>query len=307
MKENIENIIAKYFAGESTSVEKTQVEKFKKENPSEYEKYLKAYNENHFESRVFESSGVKEHVLRSINENKTVLPPYYKKYLRYAALFAGLFLLSALYFYFFQKQNISYTNNTGDKLKIELPDGSKLLLDKGASIAYEKTRAGWFSREVTMNGRIFFNIIHNDKKPFKVIEKRVSITDLGTEFTVNVLSNHTQIILSSGKIDVISNNGKQEQIAEKKGEQIIVDNAGNINKNQINPNLYTSWTKKKLFFNNCTVGEVIQLLHDSYDIKVALTDKSALDKKLSGSAPSDNPLLILKAISQIIHKKIVVN
>ncbi len=298
MKENFETILAKYFAGEALNEEKTKVEKFKKENPAEYEKYLNAYNGNYFENKVFKASEI---------SRKLTIKPYYQRFLKIAAIFAGLFLISAVYFYFFQKQTVTYVNNTEGKSKIELPDGSKLLLDKGASIVYETTRAGGFSRTVKMKGRIFFNVIHNEKQPFTVIEKRVTVTDLGTEFTVNGLENHTQVVLSSGKIDVISNNGEHQEIIDKKGEQIIIDNSGNFNKNEINPTLYASWTKNKVFFNDCTVGEVIQFLLDSYDIKIVLNDKSALDKKLSGSAPSDNPVLILKAISQIIHKEIIVN
>ena len=74
-----------------------------------------------------------------------------------------------------------------------------------------------------MKGRIFFSIKHNSKHPFKVVEKRASITDLGTEFTVNGLAYHTQIILSSGKVEVVSNNGKYEKIIDNRGDQIIVD------------------------------------------------------------------------------------
>ncbi|NOX45716.1 MAG: DUF4974 domain-containing protein, partial [Chlorobi bacterium] len=72
----------------------------------------------------------------------------------------------------------------------------------------------------------------------------------------------------------------------------------------VNKNLYFSWMEEKLHLNNCTVGEAIEYLNDSYNLKILFADDKPLNKQLYGSAPSDNPDLIMQAIALITGKKI---
>ncbi len=45
-------------------------------------------------------------------------------------------------------------------------------------------------------------------------------------------------------------------------------------------------------------------MEDTYDIQTKINDKEDLTKTLLGSAPSDDPYLILNAISEILDTKI---
>ena len=74
-----------------------------------------------------------------------------------------------------------------------------------------------------------------------------------------------------------------------------------IKHNNVNLSLYAAWKEEKLYFNNCTVDEIVNLLDDSYDVRVDLDNDAMLERRLFGSAPSDDPQLIIKALSQILQ------
>lgn len=65
-----------------------------------------------------------------------------------------------------------------------LADGSKVWLDAGSSIRFPVAFTGK-ERKVEITGQVWFEVVHNDKMPFKVMAKGVEITDLGTAFNVN--------------------------------------------------------------------------------------------------------------------------
>ncbi len=158
-----------------------------------------------------------------------------------------------------------------------------------------------------MSGRAFFHVTKDAAHPFNVYAGEITVTVLGTRFTVNELNSHTQVFLTEGKVRVESEISKRKFVITKPGEQVIVDKKGELFHNRINPALYASWKANKVHFNNCTVKEVVQFLDDSYGVEVNITDKSMLNRKLFGSAPTDDEELIIKALSQILQTNIESN
>jgi ferric-dicitrate binding protein FerR (iron transport regulator) len=90
------------------------------------------------------------------------------------------------------------------------------------------------------------------------------------------------------------------------GDQVILNHQGIVKQNRVNASLYAAWKEEKIYFNNCTVDEIVDLLGDSYNVYLDLTDEQMLNTKLLGSAPSDDPYLIIKALSHILQTVIKV-
>jgi len=300
----IEKILANYFAGEASAEEIVQAEAIRKQHAEEFAAWEKAFHQRIFENKSFDVEKSKQKLIAAIRREKSVQKSRLTIWLKVAAVFVGLLLVGSAIYLSIQTKSVTYQNTTAQLKAVTLPDGTEVTLDKNATLRYKTNFWGSFQREVSMSGRAFFHVTKDASHPFNVYAGKLSVTVLGTKFTVNELSNHTQVFLTEGKVRVESNVSKDKYVITKPGEQIIVDNKGQLNHNRVNPALYASWKTNKIHFNNCTVKEVIQLLDDSYGVEVNVTDENQLKRKLYGSAPADDEQLIIDALSQILQTNI---
>ncbi len=117
------------------------------------------------------------------------------------------------------KQN---TNSTGQPMRIQLEDGSSILLQSGSSIHYP---AHFLpdKREVFLEGEAFFEVSKNAKRPFFVYNKNIVTHVLGTSFTVkaNPQTGHVEVSVRSGRVEVY-----ESRVTEK--NSIVKNNNGVI-------------------------------------------------------------------------------
>ncbi len=302
MENNIENIIAKYLSGEASPEEKQRVMKFKAEHPGLYSQYRDVYNKNHFAQKSFDVKKAEKRLMKAISSHKITL----SFALKAAAVFAGLMVIAASLWLLNKNNSVVYSNTTAQTMHVVLPDNTEAILGQNTVLSYTKGIFGDFHRNVSMKGKIFFHVTKDAKHPFTVNGERVKVTVLGTRFTVNELSGHTQVFLTEGKVRISTQEKDNGIVINNPGEQVLVNDKGIYKHNRVNEKLYASWTQKKLFFDKCTVKELIDFLQDSYGLTVSIDNGDVLQKKLYGSAPSDDPRLIIKALSQITHSNLEV-
>lgn len=305
MKPPIEKILANYFAGEASSDDIAQAEMFRRKHAEEFAAWDKAFHQTFFENRFFDTEKAKQKMLSAIehkeNSKKTRI---LNIWLKVAAIFIGLVLAGTVLYFTLQEKTVSYQNSTAQLTTITLPDGTEVTLDKNATLNYKTTFWGSFHRNVNMSGRAFFRVTKDAAHPFNVYADKLTVTVLGTQFTVNELYNHTQVFLTEGKVRVKSKISNSKYVITKPGDQVIVEKNGALIHNRINPTLYASWKANKVHFNNCTVKEVVQFLNDSYGVEANITDPQQLKRRLFGSAPTDDEQLIIDALSQILQSDI---
>src|SRR5690606_22493448 len=66
---------------------------------------------------------------------------------------------------------VRYNGNKEDEL-LFLPDGSKVILSKGARISYNLLMNG-SKREITLSGDAFFDVAPNAQKPFYIYTQKI--------------------------------------------------------------------------------------------------------------------------------------
>ncbi len=308
MQDQIINKVVNYLSGESKPEEEKQVLTWKKQHPDEFDELLKIYQGNLFIEKGFQSSDSWKKILVKIQAKETRKISRAKSdglWLRIAAVFIGIMTIGAVAFFYIQNTQLHcFANNTETTKEVLLPDGSKIMLDKNAEITYRNNWLNDFNRRVELSGRAYFMITKDPDNPFKVNAAHAEIRVLGTKFTVSDRFNRIQVILNEGKVEVSSEWSDQSYILSENGQQVIINANGLVKQDVVNKNLYFSWMEEKLHLNNCSVEEAVQYLNDSYDIEIQFTDDESLNKQLYGSAPSDNPQLIIKAIALITGKKI---
>jgi ferric-dicitrate binding protein FerR (iron transport regulator) len=300
--------IIRSLANEAGEKELLEVSSWRDKNPEEFKKIKLIYQNTPFDQKDFDSLKIKEVLAERINvEQGPVLKS--KSYgITYWLKIAAVFLIMAtigptLYFY---NKSLSYenTNLTSQVIEINLPDGSLVSLDKNSTLTYKRSWLNKFNREVELSGRAYFQIKRDVSHSFLVKTTNTKVEVLGTKFTVSNNFGKMQVILNEGKIRVGSDKTNESYLLTNQGEQLIITCDGTVKQGVINKNLYFSWLDDKLNFDNCKVSETLGFLSDSYNLKFEMKDRDALDKHLFGSAPSDNPKLIIEAIAKITDTRI---
>lgn len=311
MSDQIINIVIKVLAGEASQEEKRQAENWKRKFPEEFNKINAIYNSNIFDNKQFEEGKIREEIFDNIKVNTTgkVSNPFIainRAWVKIAATLLILLTIGAGIILYNNVTAVHLLSNNSDKLmKVTLPDGSAITLDKYSSVSYKTDWLRNFKREVSLTGRAYFVITKDASHPFRVNADDVTVTVLGTRFTVSEITGRIQVVLNEGKVRVSNGKSDQSCILYQGGDQVIISNGNFVKQNSVNKNLYFSWLNEKLHFKNCTVSEAVTFLSDSYNLKININDSNILKKQLFGSAPSDDPKLIIKAIAYITNKNIV--
>lgn len=186
----------------------------------------------------------------------------------------------------------NYTRN------IILPDGSTVVLHSGSKIDYLSSFSG-DTREISLIGEAYFDIVHNAARPFIIHTGKIKTTVLGTAFTIKAYSGQKDIIVSvlRGKVKVENNSGLlavltpntkvNYDIAGARFEQQKVDVMAAV----------TDWTKQDMIFDGASFGVIAETLSKRYNMSFQFNNpaivKCILSAGFDGTEPIDKVINIL--------------
>jgi transmembrane sensor len=109
-------------------------------------------------------------------------------------------------------------NNSEKPMRLQLMDGSKVILEKSSSIRHAKVFSGQ-SREVYLKGEAFFDVTKDPSKPFLVYANGLVTKVLGTSFNIQARENDPDVTVSvkTGRVSVYSGKSAEKQDPEAKG------------------------------------------------------------------------------------------
>ncbi|MEN0055646.1 MAG: FecR family protein, partial [Mucilaginibacter sp.] len=121
-----------------------------------------------------------------------------------------------------ESNTIIYNTTTtprGGEYHLTLADGTNIWLNAASSITYPTTFKG-HDRTVSITGEVYFEVAHDQHKPFKVITRGQTVEVLGTHFNVNAYEDDPLIktTLFEGAVKV--NRAAQSAILNP-GEQAV--------------------------------------------------------------------------------------
>jgi len=112
----------------------------------------------------------------------------------------------------------------GSKTNLVLPDGSKVWLNAGSKITYDKNY-GSSIRELTLVGEAYFDVVKNPSKPFIIHTSKMDIKVLGTAFDVKCYPDEktTETSLIRGSVEITLKD-RSQKIILKPNEKITINN-----------------------------------------------------------------------------------
>src|SRR5690606_18416366 len=195
-----------------------------------------------------------------------------------------------------------YQTGANETLQIELPDGSRALLNSNSSLTYSYSWTYGFDRKVELNGEAYFDIAKDiEGKRFVINEgEAMEVEVFGTEF--NFKNQHPvhklTLIEGSVKLGYQSSEGNINRMVSP-GETIKL-NAENHQleaKTVAEPARLLAWQDRKLRMQNESLEDILSIVTELYDIELNNQKIPPTYQLISGSLPlTDNPKEVIENI-----------
>ncbi len=229
--------------------------------------------------------------------------PFYQKYrslLVTAACLLAMGTLAYLYFgnpHFKKSEYTEIITGKGVRKSVDLPDGTMVWLNGDSRLSYDPQIQKKARREVNLAGEAYFDVAHNNKRPFIIHTNRFSIRVLGTAFNVSAYPGDKKSVttLIRGSVELTMNDGAHQTIVLKPKEKIALTNPVKKNttstgREDLEPGetlliqplttvrmadqdyiAETSWKDNKLIFENETMEDIGKKLERWYNVQVTVS------------------------------------
>lgn len=191
------------------------------------------------------------------------------QWLKYAAIFIPLLLLTGWYLYNNQDVNtMEVVTANNEQKQCTLPDGTTVLLNSDTKLTYP-SKFEDSTRIVNLEGEAYFTVTSNPSRPFIVATQHLSVKVLGTKFNISAYSTDDRAVttLNSGSIQVDIKSGEvTNRYILKPNQQIVYDK---IDKSVL-LNTVTDeslgWKNGLLIFQDATFNDIIYTLQRRFDV-----------------------------------------
>ena len=177
---------------------------------------------------------------------------------------------------FLSKKITVIAGNYEKNIRVSLPDGSKIYLNRSSELSYRKN-FGKHGRDVKLAGEAFFEISPDKSKPFIIDAGNAKVKVLGTSF--NVITNNresaVEVFVKTGKVLVSDNSGSQTLQLDP-GYVGTVSSRAAVKTVNNNPN-YLAWKTGELVYSGQKLSVVFSDLKRVYNMDIVADDSLILD------------------------------
>lgn len=162
--------------------------------------------------------------------------------------------------------------------KIQLPDGSWVWINSLSSLQFpiEFTAN---ERKVFLQGEAFFEVVHDDNKPFIVESGDTKIQVLGTSFNINAYGESINTTLAKGSVSV--DNGKTAVVL-KPGE-MARSAEEEIKREKVDLDYVLAWVNNEFVFKNDNIIVIASQLSRWYGVHVRFNGDINYNKTYTGA------------------------
>lgn len=195
-----------------------------------------------------------------------------------------------------------YMTATGEQRTIDLPDGSRMILNTASAVAVNFTDS---NRAVhVLEGQVFFDVARDAARPFVVDGNysRVSVT--GTAFDVHLETDLDDVGLARGQVAVSRLVQPSERTELAPGQAVNVGPAAIASVRAIDTASAFAWTEGRITFEQQPFGEVLKQLERYYRGRVVVWNGALQETAVSGSYRLDDPALAIRSLAEAAGAKV---
>ncbi len=282
--ENIEDVIAKYLAGEADAADLVLINEWRQvsaENELEFTQMEKLYNASSSLRDIIpvdtDAAWIKLKNTISIQpeQGKIIQLKQTSSRINFIRIAASILIVAGLGMLAFfltlpSEDKLAEIKSTNEIRKEILPDGSSVTLNKNSVLAYSSDH---FSKKriVKLKGEAFFDVKHDESNPFLIEAADLKIEDVGTSFNVKAEENSGIAIISviSGEVKVTTLTGQVFNLVAGEEATYNVTTKVMNKKDDIEENI-SAYADRVFVFENAELKTVVKVLNDVYNIRLII-------------------------------------
>lgn len=201
----------------------------------------------------------------------------------------------------------------GARSHIKLPDGTRVWLNAGSKLDYPRQFASG-SREVSLEGEAYFDVVKDAGKPFIVKTKTCAIRVLGTTFNVRAYPQESMATTSlvTGSVEVMVDEKVIRRLLpnEKLSIPVNVVAVSNTTVTSNTPSIKigtltqvkdsvmaeTAWVDNKLAFRKLPLGEIAKRMEQWYGTQIRFKNEDKKQLSFSAVFEKENLIEALQAL-----------
>ncbi|MFK3969985.1 FecR family protein [Pseudomonas sp. NPDC087358] len=225
------------------------------------------------------------------------LRPHWLPLATAAVLLLGLFNFSDLPL----RLKADHLTVAGERQRLELADGSKVLLNTRSAFSSELDDRQRVAR--LYEGEAFFEVPTAKGLPLEVEAGPVRMSASSSAFAVRYLDGVAQIQVERGALDVRATRGNS-QVSLGAGDSLRVGPDGFGDRKKIDQGKDLAWIEGRLVFDNCPMGEVLAELRRYYPGWIVSASTRLDQVAVTGNYRLDNPLDVVRSLAQITRARL---
>ena len=181
-------------------------------------------------------------------------------------------------------QPVTVVTQLGERSQVVLPDGTKVWLNSKSRLEYPSS-FGRRSRRVTLCGEGYFEVAHDERKPFVVETGQYDVRVLGTTFNVYAYDNDRaafETALMEGSVEVSSRSDASQRLVLQPNEAAVMAADGRLVRTRLTDMGRFRWTEGLICLNDVPFGELLERFSDYYDIRILLKNPKLYDVRCTG-------------------------
>lgn len=201
----------------------------------------------------------------------------------------------------------SHKTSLREVKEIMLPDSSVVVLNGNSSLHYNNDFATASVREIFLAGNAYFRVKKTTTlTPFIVHANQLKIYVTGTEFNVNARTKATDVVLTSGKVNVTLEKDKRKTVYMQAGYTLNVDTLSNeLVTAKADTGLYTAaWKMGEWHFAETTLETVARLIKEYYGMEMVFTAEAQKQLMITAVVSVNDFSTLIQVIEKTLNIRI---
>lgn len=191
------------------------------------------------------------------------------------------------------RMEADYMTATAESRTVTLEDGSLVHLAGASAIATDFSRGRRTVR--LLAGEAFFEVTHDESRPFTVDTDGMEVTVLGTKFDVQTAGEVTAVALAEGSVKASIGEDDTQMLAP--GDLLTANRAtGKVSRTTIPVLDIATWRRGQIFVVDATIGSVVDQIRRYHPAWLSLPDATLASRRVTGFYDLRRPDQALEAL-----------
>ncbi|MFF7707165.1 FecR domain-containing protein [Pseudomonas sp. NPDC007930] len=215
------------------------------------------------------------------------------------AAVAAVLLAVALATHLPLRLQADYLTQAGERHRLQLQDGSKVLLNTETALA--SRQQGGVQTARLYQGEAWFEV-PDHPLPLELEAGPLQASVRDSAFAVRYLGGQAQVRVARGNLDL--QNTRHQRLRLSAGDAVEVGPAGFGPTTRLNPSQDLGWVDGRLVFENRPLKQVLAELSRYYPGWILNTNAQLGDVAVTGNYKLDDPLAVIRSLAQVTQAQV---